>query len=317
MVYKVYSNSIQIKAYNDKRMHEEAVKTALHVLDKLGESIPSNPTDAWIKQEVCNVLAMKTVNTENVTAIPIMEDKTVLASMQVLSDITLSCYFSQPSLLPVVALQMVKLTYAYGLSKYSSCAFAMFGFTLYNQMKTLDGYRFCQISLLLLDKIPAKEILPRIYVLVYGFCLHWSISIRLPLKPLCYSYQVGLEAGINDLSLNSATLYLLHAIHCGKLLCELLEDARMFDKHFDVKSMGFIALHQILFTLTDDGSQSTKFLKWDKFDTRLFEDKNTRLDEKARGLFCCYIIAYYFHDYDMLLAGFLKIFFLYMYFMME
>jgi len=315
MLHKVYSYSIQIKAYNDKRMHEEAVKTALYVLDKLGETIPSNPTDAWIKEEVCNVLAMKTVNTENVTVMPIMEDEIVLASMQVLSDITMSCYFSQPNFLPVVALQMVKLTYAYGLSKYSACAFALFGVTLYSQMNTQDGYQFCQLSLLLLNKIPAKEFLPRIYVLIYGLCLHWSVSVRLTLEPLRHSYQVGLEAGINDLSLISAVLYLFHAIHCGKLLWELLEDVTMFDKRFDVKSMAFIAYHQTILTFTDDGSQSTEFLKWDKFDTSLLEDRKTRLDDKAKGLFCCCVIAYYFHDYDLaarwaeecrLLAGFLK-----------
>jgi len=84
MLQEVYSYSIQIRAYMDKRMHEEAVKTALHFLNKLGETIPSNPTDACIKQEVCNVLAMKKVNTENVIVMPFMEDKTVLASMQVL-----------------------------------------------------------------------------------------------------------------------------------------------------------------------------------------------------------------------------------------
>jgi len=73
-----------------------------------------------------------------------------------------------------------------------------------------------------------------------------------------------------DLSLINATMYLLHAIICWKLLWELLKDVPMFDKHFNVKSMGFIAFHQIIFTSTDDGSQSTEFLKWDEFDTSLF-----------------------------------------------
>jgi len=102
------------------------------------------------------------------------------------------------------------------------------------------------------------------------------------LKPLCYFYQVGLDAGMIDLSLINATIYLLHAMNCGKLW-ELLEDVTMFDKHFNVKSMNFIAFHQIIFTLTDDGSQSTEFLKWVEFDTCLFEDKNTRLDREVRG----------------------------------
>jgi len=299
MLHKVQSFSIQIRSYNDKRMHEEAVSTALNVLGKLGEQIPAHPTAAWIKEKLYEIKVMKTLTSENLVVMPIMEDETALASMQILSDITLSCFFSNPSFLPVVGLQMVKITLAHGVSKFSACGFALLGLSLYNMEDNKEGYRFCELSLLLLKQIPSKEFLPRIYILIYGGCLHWSKPIHLTLEPLLHSYWVGLEAGANDLSLISANLYLTHAICCGKSLQDLLHHVTMFYKQFEVKPMALVCNKQTILSLIGDDSENSKFLKWDKVDISSFDDERIPAGERARGLFFSYIIAYFFHEYEL------------------
>jgi len=88
----------------------------------------------------------------------------------------------------------------------------------------------------------------------------------------------------------------------------------MFDKRFDIKSMALVSLHQTILTFTDE-SESTEFLKWDKVDISLFEDEKIPPGERARGLSFCYIVAYYFHGFELaarwsdqcrLISGYLK-----------
>ena len=54
---------------------------------------------------------------------------------------------------------MVELTYAFGISKYSSMGFCAFGVVLAGK-KDQAAYDFGQLSLQLLEKVRAKELVP-------------------------------------------------------------------------------------------------------------------------------------------------------------
>ena len=68
-------------------------------------------------------------------------------------------FASNNIILHVSVARMVELTYAFGISKYSSMGFCAFGVVLAGK-KDQAAYDFGQLSLQLLEKVRAKELVP-------------------------------------------------------------------------------------------------------------------------------------------------------------
>jgi len=154
---RAFSFSLSIRYYNENRMYNDTVRSGLRILDKIGEHFLS--IEYKNELEITKNLIVGKLKQKNIDEMKIMSAEVPLVTITILFELCLCCYFNERKLLPFVVLRMVQLTLKHGISKYSSFGFVMFGFILSSKHYTNRlGYECGDFALLLLKKIPAKEV---------------------------------------------------------------------------------------------------------------------------------------------------------------
>jgi len=217
--HKVECYSIQMRECNISRNYKETLKIGLFVLEQLGVNIPSEPTESFAMQEVQKALAM--IKNEAVDQSILHEDNnnSNKSTMQILLDLTLSCYFFWPTGVPILTSRMIQYSLTNGVSKFSGVAFALFAMTASCKLDDYkEGYRIAQMSLSLLQKFQAKELSTNAYAVIYGNIAHWCESIHKSMGPLMQNYHVGFEVGQIGLSAISGNTYCQYSLFIGRSL---------------------------------------------------------------------------------------------------
>lgn len=176
----------------DKGMYEDATQYGLAFLDILGVKIDQNESMA-----LSDLMQTKTLiesSIETVLEMGKMEDK-IASSMEILNSIAFSCFnAAKHHLFASVSSKMVLLTLNHGLSKYSSVAFALFAMVLCT-VGDKSSYEIGKLSLKLLEKAKAKEMIPVVNCLFFGYVSPFYAQIHSSLGPLrdaaCASLGIG------------------------------------------------------------------------------------------------------------------------------
>ena len=157
----VAPNLLLIRMYNDKRMSEDAIDTALSILDKLGEKITFNhdeSTTTSLVQQTKSLLG--SLSTDDILSMKAMDCERLLAVMEILHTMLYSCYFSNnPSHLTHISTRMIQLTLQHGLSKYACLSISAFAISL-SGMRDKTSYDLAQLSMNLVEKLNLKDMIP-------------------------------------------------------------------------------------------------------------------------------------------------------------
>ena len=102
----------------------EAMSQGLAILERLGVVFPTNPTSKDALRRMRNLKKrLRGKSTEYLLRLPVMEDQTKLASMQLLNVLFLYAYISDQKLAMFIGTEMVLLSLEFGL-----CAISCVGF---------------------------------------------------------------------------------------------------------------------------------------------------------------------------------------------
>ena len=96
----VPSYSLKIKYYNDTKNYDDAISTALNILDQLGEYINIDQSDSMTATEIAKAKSLfKSIYHGRSSDLQPMEDKLLLSVMMILGNMLHSCFFFKPELL--------------------------------------------------------------------------------------------------------------------------------------------------------------------------------------------------------------------------
>lgn len=212
-IHLVQFIDLRIQYFNDRRNYDLAIHTARVFLGKIGDNIEMD----WFSSIACDEFnkikgLVYGKSDEDVLSIKRADDQKIIAIMMILSRIISSAFFSQVNLLfPICCkyiqytwfihfafltfyhepVQIVKLTFEFGISKYSSVGFVSLATLLCGEKETALGYRFATLALELLKTVQSKEIIPIVQNTFYTMVYHFHASIHDVFHPLLKVYKTS------------------------------------------------------------------------------------------------------------------------------
>ena len=160
------ARAARIYALSSQYQMTEAVEESLDVLNRLGETLRSEPRKYHVFIDVVRTVRLLRGKTnEMILRMPLMTDSGKIATSQILNLMFPSTFRTRPLLFALVVLKLVRLTMRHGLNAVSAVGFGYYGSILCAFSGNIaDGWRYGQLALSLLDKFQTKERTPRLYL---------------------------------------------------------------------------------------------------------------------------------------------------------
>ncbi len=332
---KVKIYEVKIQALAAQNQLREAVQIALMVLKLLGVHFPDKPqkwhTVWWFWKAklgldvTCNrpvtepgALATAALRINNYGArtikelidLPKMMDPKLLAVMRILSALYAVSYKAMPELLPLTVFKQVLLSIQRGNAPESAFAYSAYGALLCILEKDIEaGAQFGELALNLVERFQAKELAPRILVIVNTRIKHWYQPLKQSLQPLLTAYQLGLETGEIEFAVMAVNAYGYLAYGSGKDLMVLEKELSAYNqalahlRHEGGMRLNHL-LHQVVLNLLDSNEFEPASLVGLNGNSFKEEEMLPRLlqtnDQMTLGLLYVnkLILSYLFGQYD-------------------
>ncbi|HSH01806.1 MAG TPA: AAA family ATPase [Anaerolineae bacterium] len=215
--------NIKIQAYLAQLLLPQAITTAIDILGDLGLTLPPEPTQADVMQELQeNGAIMATKDPATLPQLPEMDDPQTEAILNILLNVAPAAFRTNPQLVMIIVLKIVNLSLTHGLAKGTLYGFTMYGLLLCGFLNKLDaGFRFGQLALYFLANGRDTAHTARILVIYYNFIHHWQKSFHESLPKFVEAYQVGLELGDFEYAALGAYAYCYNSYFLGHNLDKL------------------------------------------------------------------------------------------------
>ncbi len=190
---------------------DDAIEEGLRSLASMGLRIPRTPSMACtIWHMVRARFAIGRRSPEQLIDAPELTDPRVRAIMRVALALSAIAFFTAPEIMPVLGLNLVRISARNGNSIYSSFSYVFYGMILGMLGNGRLGHRYGVLSLNLLERYPAEHLRARIHTAFYALVDHRISPLRDTLEPLWKAYESGIATG----DLEFAALALVnHAVY--------------------------------------------------------------------------------------------------------
>lgn len=213
----------KIHSYVAQGKLQEAIDTALEILERLGLHLVSYPTDADF-QKILQQLQQNYDNAaiESLLDLPVMTNKIQLAIMRIASKATAAAYHGRPALCLTMILEQVNLSVCYGNTSESAYMYAGYALVLCGVINDIEsGYRFGQLAAALLEKTGDLKFKSKTLEVVNGHVWHFKQPLQNTLSNLKIGYQSGLETGDLEYAGYNAFFYSCNGYFAGQELTTL------------------------------------------------------------------------------------------------
>ena len=292
---KIYQIEIAAKIARDR--FQEGIQIGLSVLKELDINI--GEIDLKAEREKTNVISNER-EIKSLIDLPIMKDRSKLATMEILETLVSACYFAAPQMLPSITIQQVNLSIEYGNTLISCISYVAYAMMLCGEIGDIErGYFFGQLALELLDKFNAQKYKAKVLAIVNGYTYHWKGHLKETLPSLLTGYQSGIENGDFEYGFYCLINYYFHGFVVGKNLIELekklIEDCQIIPKkQYEISYYALIICRQTLLNLLGR-SQNPCYLIGESCDERII------ISTKKRKFITLYfyklILSYLFCNY--------------------
>ena len=302
--------SLKIKHFNDVRKFQDALDTAMSILEKIGEDTNYAQSEAMLITDVNRAKELvQEKSLDEISKMKEMNDEYKLATMAILSEILSSVYFINPQLYFRISLRMVFLTFEYGVCKFSALGFSALGSALCSKGSSMMDsfpYQVGKLSILFLENVYVKELAPWVYGCFYGLVHPFYASIHDSIDRYLDIFRVNLEIGCHIGTTVSASTYCAYAFLGGKNLEKLKCDIDEFDETLPIKTKPHLAIHQAIINLLGLGEKgnSLALLSGKVFQYQnLVDDRTVPVFDLARIFVTCCMVRsmklVYFVSLDM------------------
>ena len=223
--------NVLIESMAAQERFSDAFALTKTLLEKLGCTFPSRAIPihvimgiAWVKT------TLKKHVTQGLSHLPPMKDEVKLWTMFLLDKFSTYTYLEKSDLLPLTIFKRLRLTISDGLSPFAPAAFSSIGMVLAAFLHDYNGGLSCvEQALEHLNLIPfSRKVEPRVLFVSHAFVLHWLRPLKLSLKPLLHSYEVGMATGDTESAAWSLLFYLELCLSTGTPLDRMSTDIAFY-----------------------------------------------------------------------------------------
>jgi predicted ATPase/signal transduction histidine kinase len=211
---------IQILGYISESKLREALGIGANLLKQFGVQFPKKPTTL---HAVASLLHTKLVlvgkSLEEIEHLPPVhlteKNKNDVSAMEILSQTLAAAYWTQPNLLLMMVMKLIRLSVKNGTSPVSVYAYATYGVILCDVGMINEGYEFGQLSRRM-AVLPAHRVISCKTLFTFPcFIQHWKEPLQASLPLLLEAYHAGLETGDVEFGTFAYYFYCHHQFHAG------------------------------------------------------------------------------------------------------
>ncbi|NEQ40981.1 MAG: AAA family ATPase [Okeania sp. SIO3I5] len=223
---------VKIQALEARTRFQEAIDTAMIVLEKLGiREFPQEPDDSdielWWNELKAN---LGDRHPSTLAELPVMSDPNMLAAIRLLSYLIPTAHKYKPMLMVLITFEQINLSLRYGNSPVSASGYSFQGFLLCNNFGEVEqGYQFGKLALQLKPQSDSVAY-GRAFFMMFGFIQHYKEHLRNSIKNLKKSYAICLEVGDLEVAGYSLAFYSLYSYLSGQELSELAKEMSVNSK---------------------------------------------------------------------------------------
>lgn len=230
-------SDIKIRSLIAQNRLKEAIDASFPILDELGFKYPRKPNKLHVVLGLVKTIT-KYPDKKLLTLgkLPVLEDKKMIAGLNLMITISASAYLAMPDLNPLILFKSLDKTFKKGISDLSPSMLAGYVIILCGILGKLDvGYKMCQQCLEIYEKYPNPRYYATILTMMNLFGIHWKESLGQTIKNFMEAYKNGLQIG--DLTYSGYAIfnYMRNSFYSGKDLGQLNKEIESYSKK--IKSM--------------------------------------------------------------------------------
>ena len=177
----------------------ETVVAAKRALREMGVVMPRHVTVVSVLLKLRKVRQLlRGKADDDILGLPVLRDCTISTAIKVLMHLSMFCSLQDEKMASLYsALCAIELTMKKGggLSRYSANCFTIYGISEVGLGNIHKGFRFGELAMKLLDRIPCKEALCPVISLNVTLLLHWKTHFRTMQPLLARALNSGFEVG--------------------------------------------------------------------------------------------------------------------------
>jgi PAS domain S-box-containing protein len=188
---------LQVVLYTTLNRPDRAIQICFQFLRRVGITWSPNPTGEDLRQEFEEMRhQLDGRPAEALLDSPLMSDPDWLATMDVLTEILPSAFFTDRNLLSLVVMRMVNLSIEHGNSDASCLAYAFLSMVLRSRFADYDsGFRWGQVSLDLMEKKGLKRFKARVYLCFGNIVTPWVRHLHTARAMVRHGLETALATG--------------------------------------------------------------------------------------------------------------------------
>mmetsp|Transcript_21890 Transcript_21890/g.40184 ORF Transcript_21890/g.40184 Transcript_21890/m.40184 type:complete len:365 (+) Transcript_21890:552-1646(+) len=202
---------------------------------------------------------------------------------------------------------MVRLSIEHGICNFSAFAFGLYGAWLVSAINSdfEGGYRMGRLAITLMNRLEAKEFIPRVYTSVYGLINIWKEPFQAGLAKHLEGYDAGALSGDIEYAIANLFQYATCALNnCGEDLGMLEKSIRLYIRRAmqssqNLSAKSLVVLHEQIRILVGSKESSCSIFLGCQEET-LYQDslENGDLSSCRYILFKRKLIAFFYGDMD-------------------
>ncbi|WP_195909457.1 trifunctional serine/threonine-protein kinase/ATP-binding protein/sensor histidine kinase [Rhizobium tubonense] len=218
---------LRVDLYAVLSQSDRAVAVCLDYLRKVGVEWSPHPTDLEVKQEYEQIwqrIGSRPI--EDLIDLPIIQDASTRATMDVLTKVQPSTQNIDDKLLCLITMRMVNLSLEYGNCSGSSCAYVFFGMILSSYFENYPAARsFGRLSLDLVGKPGLDAFKARVYQAFAIYVSPWAEHVRSTRVFVKQAFDLASRAGDVTYAAYCRDNLVTNSLACGELLGEVEKEA--------------------------------------------------------------------------------------------
>ncbi len=196
VVDAVSAQEVRVQGFLSQRRFGDALRVALDALASLGMTAPRDPTGADVEAAVGATLRhLASFGEVDLEALPTCADPLVQARQRVQIAAMSSAYMAAPTLLPILACDIVRATLEHGVCKESPYGFAALGLVLVAGNQIDVAYAMGRIAADMLDRVGDRAMRPRTLHLLAAFVRPFVDPLRDSIDTERQVARLGLDTG--------------------------------------------------------------------------------------------------------------------------
>ncbi len=239
---------VRIDALIARLRHEEALEVGLQALESVGIRLPKNPTEQDIQAGLSATFKrLEGIDLADIAAGAPPDDAPSILAMDMLCVLAPPAYFFNQALLPLLGVELVRLTVERGPTPSSSYGFALLGLVLCDVGHLDQGYAYGHLASQLSERFPDKRMRVRAEHVYFGFARHWKEPADNYLSDYHRCFELAMDIGDFEYAGYAGMMHTILAFYLTDDLHRLERSAQFYaDAMKETKQQNSLAIHGIL-----------------------------------------------------------------------